>query len=40
MKDAVRHFIEPAKDMGVLVDPEVSVVKGLALVLDPIAIFR
>lgn len=40
LKDVVGKYVEPAKSVGVEVDPEESVVKGPALILDPIAIYR
>lgn len=40
LKIAVGEFVEPAKQIGVNVGPEESTVKGPALILDPIAIYR
>lgn len=40
LKTVVSGYIAPAKELGVEVDPEESVVKGPALVLNPIAIYR
>ena len=40
LKSAVAEFVEPAKLIGVQAGPEESVVKGPALILDPIAIYR
>jgi hypothetical protein len=40
LKDAVQHFVEPAKDLGVDVKASESVVQGPLLVIKPIAIYR
>lgn len=40
LKDVVANYVEPARALGVEVDPEESVVKGPALILEPIAIYR
>jgi hypothetical protein len=40
LKEAVGHFVEPAKAMGVEVEAGESVVKGPVLVINPIAIYR
>jgi hypothetical protein len=40
LKDVVGNYVEPAQALGVIVDPEESVVKGPALILEPIAIYR
>lgn len=40
LKEVVSHYVEPAQALGVQVDPEESVVKGPALILEPIAIYR
>lgn len=40
LKEVVGNYVAPAESLGVTVDPEESVVKGPALVLDPIAVFR
>lgn len=40
LKEMVGHYVEPAKQVGVKVDPMESVVVGPALILDPIAIYR
>lgn len=40
LKDAVRHFVEPAKGLGVDVEASESVVQGPVLVIKPIAIYR
>jgi hypothetical protein len=40
LKDAVAHFVEPAKNLGVAVEAEESVVRGPLLVIKPIAIYR
>lgn len=40
MKSIVSTFVEPAKPLGVNVDPKESVVNGPALIVDPIAIYR
>lgn len=40
LKDAVQHFVEPAKAMGVQIEASESVVKGPLLVIKPIAIYR
>lgn len=40
LKEAVVHFVEPAKALGVDVEAEESVVSGPVLVIKPIAIYR
>ena len=40
LKEAVIHFVEPAKALGVELEAEESVVKGPVLVIKPIAIYR
>lgn len=40
LKTVVSGYVNPAKELGVDVDPEESVVRGPALVLNPIAIYR
>jgi hypothetical protein len=40
LKEAVVHFVEPAKALGVDVEAEESVVRGPVLVIKPIAIYR
>jgi hypothetical protein len=40
LKDSVEHFVEPAKGLGIDIESEASVVRGPALVIEPIAIFR
>jgi hypothetical protein len=40
LKDAVSHFVEPAKALGVEVETEESVIRGPVLVIKPIAIYR
>ncbi|PQZ99345.1 hypothetical protein CQ017_06605 [Arthrobacter sp. MYb224] len=40
LKDAVQHFVEPAKGLGVEVEASESVVQGPVLVIKPIAIYR
>ena len=40
LKDATKGYAEPAKKIGVTIDSEESVVKGPALILDAIAIYR
>jgi hypothetical protein len=40
LKEAVSHFVEPAKALGVQVEAEESVVRGPVLVIKPIAIYR
>lgn len=40
LKDAVQHFVEPAKGLGVEVEASESVIQGPVLVIKPIAIYR
>lgn len=40
LKESVRHFVEPAKALGVEVQEEESVLRGPVLVIKPIAIYR
>lgn len=40
LKEALQHFIEPAKEMGVVISETEATIKGPALWLEPIAIFR
>lgn len=40
LKEAVQHFVEPAKGLGVDVEASESVVQGPILVIKPIAIYR
>lgn len=40
LKDAVQHFVEPAKGLGVEVEASESVIQGPVLVVKPIAIYR
>ena len=40
LKDATKGYAEPAEKIGVTIDSEESVVKGPALILDAIAIYR
>ena len=40
LKDVIAPFVEPAKNLGVDMDPDESVVKGPALIVEPIAIYR
>jgi hypothetical protein len=40
LKEAVSHFVEPAKALGVQVEAEESIVRGPVLVIKPIAIYR
>lgn len=40
LKEVVSGLVEPSKNLGISVNPEESVVKGPALILEPIAIYR
>lgn len=40
LKNAVEQFVEPAKALGVNVEPGESVISGPALIVKPIAIYR
>ena len=40
IKEAMREFIEPAKTMGVVITEDEATIKGPALWLEPIAIYR
>lgn len=40
LKESISHFIEPAKDLGVMLSESEATIQGPALWLEPIAIFR